>query len=77
MSTTPKNVTIVPWKITSHFSATSRLEHWQLQVNKSMKLGLFFTDEELFKRKSIYIAPFGQGGTLKALRLGSHSFTCK
>jgi len=29
------------------------------------------------KRKSIYIALFGQGGTLKALRHGSHSFTCK
>ena len=29
------------------------------------------------ERKSIYIALFGQGGTLKALRHGSHSFTCK
>jgi len=27
--------------------------------------------------KSIYIALFGQGGTLKVLRHGSHSFTCK
>jgi len=29
------------------------------------------------ERKSIYIALFGQGGTFKALRHGSHSFTCK
>ena len=29
------------------------------------------------ERKSIYIALFGQGGTLKVLRHGSHSFTCK
>ena len=29
------------------------------------------------ERKSMYIALFGQGGTLKALRHGSHCFTCK
>jgi len=29
------------------------------------------------KEEYLYSAFFGQGGTLKALRHGSHSFTCK
>ena len=36
-----------------------------------------FEERKAMERKSIYVALFGQGGTLKALRHGSHSFTCK
>ena len=48
--------------------AKNNKHNWLMDVHKEKKGK---------ERKSIHIALFCQGGTLKALRHGSHSFTCK